>query len=402
LQHSLRSSRLFACALGLAAAAACSEREDPLRNFGLVPNIVDSTAIRTTVISTSDLDTFFQTTRNSGSRLWVGSDSEAGEPTEAKALLRFGNVSVPAGATVLADTLRLFCDFHGDYEDPTNQSIAVERINSGSWLTEPTLGWPFTSHEPLNPPVLATVGACPDTPNTLVTVILPANLVAAWAAAPDSNFGLALVASGPGAFKRFVSSGSVAPALGVRYETGTTAAAETTRVRFGLTEHTTLTLLSTAVAGGTGGESFALVGGAFDYRGILRFDLSSLPDQASIHQLKLTLRLDPGSAFLGEDSTRVTIGVHEVVDLPGENLDARPVVGFVTAPAVTAVVDAAADTSVTIAITPLARAIDRGILFKVDRDFPALIRFGFVTREGAADHRPRLEVLYSLPAKIRL
>jgi len=397
-----RSKHLFVCTLSI-ALAACSEREDPLRDFGLVPDIVDSTAIRTLVLPASDLDTFFQTTRNSGSRLWVGIESEAAELAEAKALLRFEESVVPPGAEVLADTLHLFCDLRGDYGDPALQTIEVERITSDSWIADESEGWPFDGHEPLNPPVMFGVAACVDTPTTPVSVILPAGLVAGWVAVPDSNFGLALVANGGGGFKRFLAAGSSAPVLGVRYMTGSAAAAaETARVRLPLTEHGTLTRLSPAVENGTGGENFALVGGAFDYRGIVRFDLSAVPVNASVNRLRMTLSLDPGSVFLGEDSTRVAIGVHEIVDVPAESLQARPRIGFVTAAAATAVVNAAADTSVTIAITPLARAVERGILLKVNRDFPALIRFGFVTREGAAALRPRLEVTYSLPAKIRL
>jgi hypothetical protein len=392
-----RSKQLLICALSV-ALAACSEREDPLRDFDLVPDIVDSTQIRSFTVSTSDLDTFFQTTRNNGNRLWAGLEFEAADPAEAKALVRFRERLIPEGAEVLADTLLLSCDLRGDYGDPTPQTIQVHRIISDSWLEDETEGWPFDGHVPLSPPVSFAVGAC-DTGSAPVSVVLPPSLIAGWIAAPDSNFGLALVANGGGGFKRFLATGSSRPVIGVKYSIGT-APAETLRVRLALTEHATLTRLSPRVENGTGGENAALVAGAFDYRGIVRFDLSGLPVDANINRLRMTLSLDPGSLFLGEDSTRVEIGLHEIVHVPAESLEANPRIVFVTVPATVAVVDAATDTTVTITITRLARSVEKGILLKVVRDFPSLVRFGFVTREGAT--APRLEVTYSLPAKIRL
>lgn len=386
-------------ALLILALATCSEREDPLRDFGLVPNIVDS--LYTLVIPSSNLDTYYQTTRQRSSRIWVGIEPESdGDVAEAKILLRFP-LNLPAGALVLADTLFLNCEFGGDYGDPVPQAIDVHRITSDAWFTDESQGWPFNKHVPLDPAVTTTVGACVDSPGTLVEVLLPASLAGGWAASPDSNFGLALVAAGGGGFKRFLASGGLAPLVGVRYAVGTDPGADTTRVRLALAEQATLFNPAPKQSGGTGGELFALVGGPFDFRAIVGFDLSAIPAEATLNGLRLILRLDPGQTLAGEDST-VTIGVHEVVGSPSENLPAIPPIAFVASPVARTTVNVATDSTLSVPVAVLGRKVERGILLKIDRDFPDLDRLGLFTREGPAAQRPQLEVIYALPARIRL
>ncbi len=387
--------------LGLAGLAlGCGEHEDPLAGFGLVPDLVDSAGLHTVVLPASDLDTYFQATRNGGSRYWVGREIDPGGTAEAKALLRFRTDGLPAGASIISATLRLPCDQDGDYGDTLSvQAVDVHQVDSGVWTTDTTQGWPFDLHHPLDPPVRFEVAACD---NDSVLVPLPAGLVTGWIAFPDSNYGLALVAGPGSAFKRFRVDATLtqaATSLGVRYTVGTDTTVVS--VRLALRDHATLTSLSPQVANGTGGETFALVGGPYDFRGVVRFDLSSLPAGASLNILRLTLHLDPGLALASED-TAFAVGVHAVVALPGENLDARPPVVFVSVPARQVTVDALADTTLSVDLSVLGRAVERGILLRAERDFPFLARIGFGTREGATALRPSLEVVYSLPARIRL
>jgi hypothetical protein len=393
----LSGQLLILVLLGL--ALACGEHEEPLDGFGLVPDLVDSAGLRTVVLPASDLDTYFQATRNAGSRYWVGRELEPGGTAEAKALLRV-RMDVPAGASVVSATLRLPCDQEGDYGDTLSvQAVEVHQVDSGSWYTDLAQGWPFDLHRRLDPPAGFEVGECD---NDSVLVALPAGLVATWIAFPDSNHGLALVAGEGSAFKRFRVDATLtqgATSLSVRYTVGTDTTI--TLVRLALSDHATLTSLSPQVENGTGGESFALVGGPYDFRGVVRFDLSSLPAGASLNILKLTLHLDPAQALASED-TALAIGLHEVVTLPGEDLKPRPPVVFVSAAARLVTVDAIADTTLSVEISSLGRAVERGILLRAERDFPFLARIGFGTREGASALRPSLEVTYSLPGRIRL
>ena len=385
---------------GLALAPGCSEEEDPLHGFNVIGGIVDSTNLRTLSIEASDLDTYFQTTRNTGTRIWAGREVEAGAEAEAKALLRF-RIEIPADAVLIADTLRLQADARGDYGHATGQTLNIERVLSDDWFTDDTQGWPFTAHEPLTPATSFTPTGFSDTMTTLVTVQLPPSLIQSWVAEPDSNFGLAFVAGSGSGWKRFLAIGPLGPVLGVRYE----ANGETTQVRLGATHGATVYSLHPDIAEigeMTGEEPFARAGGAFDFRAVVRFDLSPLPTQANVHRLRIELPIDPDLTGSGETGTAVTVGAHQVISLPGENLGPRPVVGFVTDPATTTTLDVASDSVLALEVSQLGREFDDGILIKVERDFPSLVRFGVKTREAPAGERPRLTVTYSLPARIRL
>ena len=139
-----------------------------------------------------------------------------------------------------------------------------------------------------------------------------------------------------------------------------------------------------------------------DFRAVVRFDLGTIPTTANVHRLKIELPLDPGQSFSGESDTTVTIGAHAVVVVPGEELGPRPVVGFASNPITTVTVDTAVDSVLTLDVSGLGRDLSRGILLKVERDYPSLVRFGIGTKEAPADLHPRLSITYSLPARIRL
>ncbi|HWN81863.1 MAG TPA: hypothetical protein VNM87_07195, partial [Candidatus Udaeobacter sp.] len=127
--------------------------------------VVDSTGLRPFTIGVSDLDTYFQTTRNTGTRVWAGREAEVGTTAEAKGFLRFA-VPLPAGATILADTVRLEIDANGDYGHSTTQVLGIERVLSDRWYTSDTQGWPFTDHTPLSPPTSIQVSAANDSTST--------------------------------------------------------------------------------------------------------------------------------------------------------------------------------------------------------------------------------------------
>jgi hypothetical protein len=357
----------------------------------------------------SDLDTFFQTTRNSGDVVWAGVEPEVASSAEAKAFLRFTTLEVPAAATIVGASLILNADAGGDYGDPVAQDLEVQQVTAGDWFTSAGQGWPFTSHEPISPPSVFAVAEC-DTPDVRITAAVPPALVTTWVAHPDSNYGIALVPRGAGGWKRFratrrvvgVVSGSTltleAPALEVRY----TIDGEADTLRLGLREHTTLYSVSPAVGAGTGSEPVALIGGPYDFRAIVRFDLDPVSDDANLNLLRLRLSIDPTAVFLGQENHAVTIGAHEIITLPGEKLEPLPVVGFTTLAFASVTVDAGADTTIVLDVSLLRSRIERGVLLKVEQDFPSLIRLGFVTREGAPALHPALDVGYTLPPRIRL
>jgi hypothetical protein len=376
----------------------CSEDDDPIRSFNLVGEVTDSTGLRSLAIGNSDLDTYFQTTRNTGTRFWAGREQEVGTIAEAKGFVRF-LVALPSGATIVADTVRLQIDAGGDYGHATSQVLAIERVNADDWYTDDTQGWPFSAHTPLSPPTSITVGAANDSTSTPFNFTLPVSLVQSWAANPDSNFGLAMVARSGSGWKRFLAVGPLAPVLALRYAVGV----DTQTVRLPATHAATLTSFGLDIENGTtGDEPFALVGGPFDYRALVRFDLSTVPALANVHRLRIELPLDPAQEFTGETSTEVTVGAYAVVTLPGEELGPRPVVGFVSTPIATTTIDTATDSVLVLEVSGLGRQFERGILLKVARDYPSLVRFGIGTREGPAARNPRLSLTYSLPARIRL
>lgn len=376
----------------------CSESEDPLRSFNIVGEVVDSTALRPLTIGVSDLDTYFQTTRNTGTRVWAGREPEVGTTAEAKGFLRFA-MPLPSGAIIVADTVRLEIDANGDYGHSSIQVLGIERVLSNLWYTSDTQGWPYTDHAPLSPPTSIQLSAANDSTSTPFNFQLPVSLVQSWAANPDSNFGLAMVPGAGTGWKRFLAVGLRGPVLAVRYVVGV----DTTVVRLPATHGATLTSFFPEIESGTTGEEpYALVGGPFDFRAVVRFDLGTVPTSANVHRLKIELPLDPGQTFNGESDTKVTIGAHAVVVLPGEELGPRPVVGFASNPITTVTVDTAVDSVLTLDVSGLGRDLSRGILLKVERDYPSLIRFGIGTKEGPADLHPRLSITYSLPARIRL
>lgn len=398
---------LAAALLGL--GVACSEDTDPVAGFDLAPGILDSTGVRMTTIPVSDLDTFFQTTRNSGDVVWAGVEPEVASSAEAKAFLRFPVPEVPPAATIVGASLILNADAGGDYGDPVEQDLEIQRVTAGNWFTNVSQGWPFTSHEPTSPPSVFAVAEC-DTPDVRIAAAVPPSLITAWVAHPDSNYGIALVPRGPGGWKRFratrtvvgVGSGSAltleAPALEVRY----TIDGEADTLRLGLREHTTLYSESPVVSAGTGSEPTALIGGPYDFRAVVGFDLAAVSDDANLNLLRLRLWIDPSSVFLGQENHAVTIGAHEIVTLPGEKLEPLPVVGFTTIAFARVTVDAATDTTIVLDLSALRSRVEKGVLLKVEQDFPSLIRLGFVTREGAAAAYPALDVAYTLPPRIRL
>jgi hypothetical protein len=382
----------------LLIGTGCSEDEDPVTGFGLISTVVDSTQMRATVIGTSDLDTYFQTTRNSGSRIWTGNQPEENGIVEAKALIRFG-VNLPEDAVVIGDTLRLYCDLEGDYGNPALQIVEIERVTSDAWYTDPTLGWPFDDHQPLDPPTSFQVTSCEDSTNSLIEILLPENLVQSWIAEPDSNFGLALVAGTGLGWKRFMADGVLEPTIGLRYVLD----ADTTGVRLPLNQHTTLYSLDPDVeAGNIGDEPFALIGGPYGFRTVVRFDLDFFESDVNLHEVRLELRLDPDATWVGEDPPVVTIGVHAVVGLPSEILDARPVIGFASTPVDQVEVNAVTDSTLSLNVSGIGPALRNGVLLRVAQDFPALVRVGIFTREAPAEVPPRLDVVFSYPARIRL
>jgi hypothetical protein len=379
--------------------AGCSEEDDPIRSFNVVGSIVDSTQLRELDLGTSDLDTYFQTTRNTGTRIWAGREPEVGSVADAKAFLRFPILLVPAEAVIVSDTVRLQTDAGGDYGHGTLQVLSIQRVTSDTWYTSDTQGWPYTDHVPLNPPTSIQVSAMNDSIATPFNFQLPTALIESWRANPDSNFGMAMVPSSGTGWKRFLAVGPLAPVLAVRYAIGV----DTTVVRLPASHGATLYSFQPDIESGTtGDEPFALIGGPYDFRSVVRFDLSPVPDLASVHRLRIELPLDPTQSFSGETSTKVTVGAHAVVTLPGEVLDPRPVVGFVNNPITTVTVDTATDSVLALDVSGLARSFDKGILIKVERDYPSLVRFGTGTREAAPALHPRLKIIYSLPARIRL
>jgi hypothetical protein len=380
-------------------ATGCSEEDDPIRSFNLLGEVTDSTGLRTLGIATSDLDTYFQHTRNTGTRIWAGRELEVGTTADAKAFVRF-LVLLPSGATVISDTVRLQTDAGGDYGHSTTQVLGIERVSSSDWYTDDTQGWPYTDHAPLSPPLTIQIAGMNDSTSTPFNFQLPVSLVQSWAANPDSNFGLAMVPGTGSGWKRFLAVGPLGPVLAIRYAIGF----DTTTVRLPATHGATLTSFGLDIENGTtGDEPFALVGGPFDYRAVVRFDLGSVPALANVHRLRIELPLDPSQDFSGETSTKVTIGAHAVVALPGEMLGPRPVVGFASTPIASATIDAAADSVLVLDVSPLGRrSFDRGILLKVERDYPSLVRVGVGTREGPPALHPRLSLTYTMPARIRL
>ncbi len=392
----------------LLGAGACSENNDPVAGFDLLPGILDSTAIRTLTIPTSDLDTFFQTTRSTGQDIWAGITPEVGSSTEAKAFLRFPALAIPAAAVITGATLVLNADAGGDYGNPVGQDLAIEQVIAANWYTNTSQGWPFDSHIPTTPPAVFEVAVC-DTPDVRITAAVPPDLVSFWVARPDSNYGLALVPRGGGGWKRFraqrrvISTGSgtltlAPPVLDVRY----TVAGQADTIRLDMREYTTLYSTSPDVAGGTGAEPYALIGGPYDFRAVVGFNLDAIATDASVNRLRLTLHIDPSQVFIGQSDPNVTIGAYEVAELPGEMLDPLPTVGFAVNPVARVTVNAAADTSFVLDVTALGQRITRGVLLKVDQSYPSLVRLGVVTREGNAAARPQLGVTYGLPPRVRL
>jgi hypothetical protein len=391
----------------LAFVVACGEDGDPVMGFALAPGVLDSTGARTAVVPDSDLDTFFQTTRNTGNVVWAGIELEASSGAEAKTFLRFPALEVPSTATILGASLILHADAGGDYGDPIEQDLAVERVTADGWYTNTSQGWPFTHHEATSPPALFAVAAC-DTPDARISVAVPPSLIAAWVARPDSNFGLAIVPRGPGGWKRFRATRSVVlgedtytlapPELEVRY----TIDSETDTLSLALREHATLYSVSPDVAGGTGSEPAALIGGPYDYRAVVRFDLEAVSDDVNLNRLRLRLAIDPSQVAVGQTDSFVTIGAHEVVSLPGENLEPLPVVGFSTLAFARVTLKAGTDEEIVLDVSALGPRIEKGVLLKVEQDYPSLICLGFVTREATAGPHPSLEVTYTLPPRIRL
>jgi hypothetical protein len=393
-----RLSALTIISALLIIGTACSEDEDPVTGFGLISTIVDSTQLRATVIGTSDLDTYFQTTRNSATRIWTGNQPEENGIVEAKALIRFG-VNLPEAAVVIGDTLRLYCDLEGDYGNPALQIVEIELVTSDAWYTDTSVGWPFDDHQPLDPPTSFRVTSCEDSTNTLMEIPLPANLVQGWIAEPDSNFGLALVAGTGQGWKRFLADGVLEPTIGLRYVLD----ADTTDVRLPMNRHVTLYSLDPdGEAVNTGDEPFALIGVPYDFRTVVRFDLDFFQADVNLHEVRLELRLDPDAAWIGEDPPVVTIGAHAVVGLPSEILDPRPVIGFASTPVDQVEVNAVTDSTVSLNVSAIGPALRNGVLLRVEQDFPALVQVGIFTREAAAEIPPRLDVVFSYPARIRL
>jgi len=396
---------LLAAAL-LALAAACGEDGDPVIGFDLAPGILDSTAVRTVLVPDSNLDTFFQTTRNAGDVVWAGFEPEVGSVVEAKAFLRFPTSPIPDTAVVVGATLILNADAGGDYGDRVAQDLEVQVATDLRWLHG---GWPFDYHSPASPPSVFTVAEC-DTPLARVTAAVPPGVVGEWVAEHDKkNYGVVLVPRGTGGWKRFratfTSVGQEprrfplqAPKLEVRYLLGSTA--DTLQLDLG--EHATLYSVSPDVEGGTGFEPAALIGGPYDFRAVVGFDLSAIGTDVNWNGLRLALKIDPSSVFHGQVDPSVTIGAHEILSFPGESLDQLPAVGFVTNPIDEVAVDATTDTTIILNLSTARSRIRKGVLLKVEQEFPSLIRLGIVTREGSLANDPSLEVTYTLPPRIRL
>lgn len=407
MRHPLIFLLAAACAAVIALVAACGEDGDPVVGFDLAPGIVDSSGAQTAVVPDSDLDTFFQTTRNSGDVVWAGIEPELTSAAEAKTFLRFTVLEVPAAATILGASLILSADAGGDYGDQVEQDLEIQRVTAATWFTNPSQGWPFTNHEPTSPPSLFAVAEC-DTPDARITAAVPPSIVAGWVAQPDSNFGIAIVPRSLGGWKRFRATRDVvsgddrfileAPALEVRY----TLDSETDTLRLALREHATLYSVSPDVAAGTGSEPAAPIGGPYDYRAIVRFDLDAVSDDVNLNRLRLTLAIDPASVSVGQTDSLVTIGAHEVVTLPGENLDPLPVVGFSTLAFARVTIKAGADDEIVLDVSTLGSRIEKGVLLKVEQQFPSLNRLGFVTREASAGAHPALEITYTRPPRVRL
>ncbi len=398
--------RRFLALLGLAAivglgVTSCSESEHAVLDFELVEAVVDSTGPYRIELESTDLDTFYQATRQSTSRIWVGWQTGTGWPVRAKSLLRFPIV-LPADAVVIADTLRLIGDADGDYaselDEVLDQLVEVKQIvaHTPAWYDSSSVAWPFDDYIDLTTPATVTLGVINDT--TTVDIPLPTDMVQTWVDDAEQNYGLALVPPGAGGFKRFIPSSTQ---LIVAYTVGE----DTTRYRssFPRSYHTTIFELDQDIAlnRGTGRESVARVAGPHDFRGILSFDLATLPDGASINQLDLHLMLDP--AATSRENT-VNLGFHRLVSLPDEDLDERPAISFfVTALAETEFVTSTSEIiELVVDISHFSTKVQDGILIKQMNDYPSLVEFGFFTREAAAQYRPRLEVIYSLPVKPRL
>lgn len=384
---------LVVCAL--LAAASCSERENAILDLGLVDDAVEGTDPRAVSIETPSLDTFFQTTRQTTTQLWVGSQPTETSRVDAKALMRFV-FTLPAGTVILGDTLRLIGAEGGDYDDLTGQRIAIERVTAQdtTWYENASVNWPFTAHQPLTVDTTILVEAVTDSP--AVDIPLPTDFVQDWTDDPTTNHGLALVPRGGGAFKRFSAEGSQ---LRLRYafEGDTLAAA------VALSDHATVYALDPQIEqNGTGDETVALVGGPYDFRAVLVFELESLPRDAGFHRFELDLTFAASAAYQVGSESSLEIGFHRLVSIPGEQLGARPVVGFFVTPlaTVSVPVNMSADEHIAVDISAFGTEIEDGILVKLVQDYPSLSRIGFSTREAAVsdpEAPPALDVVYSLP-----
>jgi hypothetical protein len=384
---------LVACVL--LVAAGCSERENAILDLGLVEDAVEGTDPRQITIETTRLDTYFQTTRQTTTQLWVGSQPTEGSRIDAKGLMRFV-FTLPAETVVLGDTLRLVGVDGGDYGDPVAQRIAIERVTAQdtTWYESTSVGWPFTAHQQLSSDTTFLMEGV--TEEDVVDVAMPLDVVQSWVDDPGSNHGLALIPRGGGGFKRFQVAGIE---LRMRYA----FEGDTLFAAVPLASHASIYALDPEIEqGGTGDETVALVGGPYDFRAVLDFGLETLPPEAGFHRFELQLTLDAGAALaVGEEAT-LEIGFHRLVSVPGEDLGPRPAVGFFVNPLATATVpvNPAADERVVVDISAFGTEIDDGILVKLVQDYPSLSRIGIATREAAAtepDAPPALDVVFSLP-----
>ncbi len=375
---------------------ACSEEDGTLLGFALVQGAIETTGPFGVQLDSSTLDSYFQTSRRRTATVWVGQQVLPEGVVHSKTLLRF-QPSLPDGAALLAATLVLPCDGTGDWGDDQPLVVACEEATAGRWFTDDATTWPFDEHRPFTPPVTAEVHACNNDPE-LVSARweLPVATAAAWIADPDSaNLGIVLAGVSGAVTKRFTIAGTLIEA---RYAAGT----DTTTTQWGLTHHVTLTSIDPAIQSQPrGSEAYALVGSGYDYRALLGFDLSSLPDDATVQRMVLTLAVDPAQTVTDLGADTLAIGLHRVMEAPGETLPSLPEVSFLTQ-AVTEHTWSATDTTVAIDISQFSVDVRDGILLKHAADFPPRVRLGFYTREAAPTRRPQLAITYTRPALGRL
>jgi hypothetical protein len=199
--------RRLATVLVTLVLCGCAQSEKGILDFELVREAVDGTGPFRIAIDSSNLDTFFQTTRQTRAQMWVGQQPSLDDLVVAKSLLRFA-VSLPAEAEADSVKLKLYCAYGGDYGIDDEQRISVESVHAvePKWWEDTSVDYPFDDHSALSPPVEFGVTICADDPDeerTEKVVTLPASLVQSWIDDPDTNNGIILDPRSVGAFKRF-------------------------------------------------------------------------------------------------------------------------------------------------------------------------------------------------------